>query len=379
MLVESKSPFPNISADKILDRILSEFKKIGKANIIVVGKTGVGKSSLINAVFRGDFAKTGVGKPVTQGIQVITKKGVPLQIIDTQGLEVKDYDTIKEEITKYVNEKNSSEDADDYVNLAWLCISSTGKRIEDGEIEIAKTFNDLNIPLICVLTKVDSFKETDFKKEVEKSIGQYCKTICLVRSIKVDVYNDDDEVIGTNKPKGIDELIEESFRYIPDSKKSAFSNALSIKNAKSLDIKKREAEKAINLAAAAAMTAALSPIPFSDAAMIIPIQVTMIVKISSAYGLNITSNVISSLIMSIVGSTITTSLGRTIVSNVIKLIPGFGSVVGGFISSATAGALTKALGNTYSSILYTLSSNNESGDIDFNDAVSQLKNKYDIK
>ncbi|MFZ8536615.1 hypothetical protein ACO1ZR_28380 [Klebsiella quasipneumoniae] len=40
----------------------------------MIGKTGVGKSSLINSVFRGDFARTGVGRPVTENIRTYPKR-----------------------------------------------------------------------------------------------------------------------------------------------------------------------------------------------------------------------------------------------------------------------------------------------------------------
>lgn len=41
------------------------FNKFGKANIIITGKTGVGKSTLINAIFSEKMAETGVGEPNT--------------------------------------------------------------------------------------------------------------------------------------------------------------------------------------------------------------------------------------------------------------------------------------------------------------------------
>lgn len=40
-------------------------------------------------------------------------------------------------------------------------------------------------------------------------------------------------------------------------------------------------------------------------------------------------------------------LGRTIVSNLLKMIPGAGTIVGGVISATTAATLTLALGFAY--------------------------------
>lgn len=40
-------------------------KDLGKFNLAIFGKTGVGKSTLINAIFSADIAKTGTGRPVT--------------------------------------------------------------------------------------------------------------------------------------------------------------------------------------------------------------------------------------------------------------------------------------------------------------------------
>ena len=52
-----------------------------------------------------------------------------------------------------------------------------------------------------------------------------------------------------------------------------------------------------------------------------------------------------------IGTAGTTVLGKTVVSGLLKLIPGVGSVVGGLISGATAAALTAALGEAYIAIL----------------------------
>jgi len=55
-------------------------------NILLVGKSGVGKSTLINGVFdfsENEVAKTGVGKPITlEYNEFISDKRKGLRIID---------------------------------------------------------------------------------------------------------------------------------------------------------------------------------------------------------------------------------------------------------------------------------------------------------
>ena len=71
-----------INTDKIaqdaIDAIAERINNLNRLNIIVAGKTGVGKSTLINAVFRDKLAQTGLGKPVTNHMRKITKKGLPI-------------------------------------------------------------------------------------------------------------------------------------------------------------------------------------------------------------------------------------------------------------------------------------------------------------
>src|SRR6478609_3135415 len=41
-------------------------EEIGRFNLAIFGKTGVGKSTLVNAIFGSEIAKTGIGEPVTR-------------------------------------------------------------------------------------------------------------------------------------------------------------------------------------------------------------------------------------------------------------------------------------------------------------------------
>ncbi|MCC3668899.1 GTPase RsgA [Terrisporobacter mayombei] len=56
-------------AQQCIDAINDKIKNLKKLNIIVVGKSGVGKSTLINSLFRRNFAETGLGRPATSEIR----------------------------------------------------------------------------------------------------------------------------------------------------------------------------------------------------------------------------------------------------------------------------------------------------------------------
>ncbi len=91
--------------------------------------------------------------------------------------------------------------------------------------------------------------------------------------------------------------------------------------------------------------------PFADAALLVPTQISMIAGITVIFGLDISKSFLTSFVSSTIGAAGATVLGRSIVSGLLKLIPGVGTVAGGLISGTTAGLITTALGEAYIKIM----------------------------
>ena len=127
-------------------------KEKANVNILLMGKTGVGKSSLVNAVFGEEIAKTGVGSPVTQNLEKYELKEKGLTLWDTKGIEAKDYEDTMLNVVSEIEETFESLNKDNVPHVAWLCIKEPSKRIEDCDIELLKLTKRFDIPTIVVFT-----------------------------------------------------------------------------------------------------------------------------------------------------------------------------------------------------------------------------------
>lgn len=74
------------AAQRLIDELQKEYDRMTTINVVVAGKTGSGKSTLINNVFREKMAETGTGMPITQETTKSKKKAFLSEYMTPQAL-----------------------------------------------------------------------------------------------------------------------------------------------------------------------------------------------------------------------------------------------------------------------------------------------------
>ena len=205
----------------LFNKINDENKNIIPANIMLIGKTGVGKSTLINNIFRENLAATGIGKPVTQHLKKITKEGIPINLYDSRGLEldIVVQKKVRDDINAEIDRIHKSRDinAENLIHAVWYCINSTSNRIEDFEIEWIKELSE-KVPVIIVLTQ----SLGDNSKELEKYIDNMNLNIRGIQRVLAEPF----KFANIELPRvGLMELVEKTYQVLPQGIRRAFNNA----------------------------------------------------------------------------------------------------------------------------------------------------------
>ena len=341
-----------------LTEVLEEAKKIRTdecVGVVVLGSTGVGKSTLVNAVFPDAEAETGIGAPVTQGAAWFPeerKNKEKLRILDTKGLEEKDYQQTLGAAMVAVGNSNSSEDENDHAHVAWLLVSEESARVQQSHMDIAKRFDEEGIPVIAVITKAFRRNE-EFQTKVRELLPEV-KDVVLVNSepfevagTTVDVFGLPELYYATSRAMPKDGKCRNAFREMADSAIVPLSD------------KRELARKRVKTASvAAAAIGGANPIPIADAALLIPTQAAMIVSISSAYGMKVDKESSVALLTAVAAPVAATAVGTALVGSLFKLFPGIGTLVGAVITGTVAGSITLAIGNVYMQFLNHLCERN---------------------
>lgn len=159
---------------------------ITRYNIVVIGKTGVGKSQLINYLFGKNIRVVKAGKPVTEkGFhrEEIEINGIPSTLFDTWGLEVGRSSEWIEEISKELQNRGTDQPVENWFHTILYCVSVGTSRFEDFERDIILSFAKENYRAVVILTKADLAPNEDIEaliSTIREDIGSEipCIPVC---------------------------------------------------------------------------------------------------------------------------------------------------------------------------------------------------------
>ena len=319
----------------------AESAALGRFNLAIFGKTGVGKSTLVNAIFGREIARTGIGEPVTRGSHLYVDKVGSLGLVDTQGLEVgKDNKEILSELDKAMREMRR-QPLSEQIHLAWYCIRGMDRRFEDTEADFIRRLDEIGLPVVVVLTQVprrDGHYHPDAVTLAEQIIA---RRLPIAGGRPFMTYAMADE-FADQSAYGLQEVLDASFRLAPDAVHGALVAAQEIDFAR----KAKEAQRVIAGAVTAAVGAAATPIPLSDAALLVPIQLGMMAKIAQIYKIKLEK----ATMVAIASTAAATQAGRAAFTGLLKLVPGAGTLAGGAIAASVASAFTIAMGQAWTAV-----------------------------
>ena len=104
--------------------------------------------------------------------------------------------------------------------------------------------------------------------------------------------------------------------------------------------KRKKCHKTVHAASLTAAIIGCSPIPFSDAFLLVPVQLTMMSRLHKIFGQSWSESLGKSLSREL----IVVGFGRAAVGNILKLVPAVGTVAGAAINGAVASTITESLG-----------------------------------
>ena len=377
----NKDLFESEAFGELYEEISAMMGKEVKPRILMIGKTGVGKSSVLNALFGRSVFNIGVTPTTMEFDEQIwhTAKG-DIIAIDAPGFS----DPSKDANIAGVNYDDAILDFAEKsgAHMALLVIKSDDRALEPECQFLRKWYQRENLrtfPIITVINQIDKMDPVQVWKpetinlanpitKKSKNIRTYMDWVFSLDEFRALNMSDrivafaapnpdpEDEEEEPRAPYNVELLKHKIYELLPVAAKTLFARAAKMQY--------EEGERLVNYYAGGAAAAVLAnPLPGSDFLSISAVQVAMTIHLGRLYNMEMTKQFAVSLLTPVLNS----FAGRFLAQTIISWIPGAKN----FVGSPLAFGLTKVVGM---SILAILSSGRSMEQITAEDIQNASKN-----
>lgn len=268
---------------------------------------------------------------------------MPFQLIDTIGFEpsfLKRAKAIKA-VKKWSKESAKEGNEDRQINAIWFCIDGTSRKLFPEAIKNLSKATKMweSVPVIIVITKSYSIPErAENVQMVHNAFAQqkrYAKNLKAVIPVVAQTYTLNDTAFAP--PEGIMELIDATNAVLPEGMKAAEKDIASFK----LKRKRAMAQSVITASTAAGGAVGAIPLPFADAAILVPVESGLVTALRKIYGIPDGDD--AQKIMDTILEVGTASIAAKAAISALKAIPGV-NLAGEVINAIVAAAIVAAIG-----------------------------------
>lgn len=321
-----------------------------KGKVLVIGNSGVGKSTLINAVVGKELARTGDTKyGTTKNLQVYQEEALSFDLIDTVGFENSFLQEIKarQQVKKWSEAGAKRGNETQQINMIWFCVDAneisdeTGTKFYDHAIKnLNKTISTWNsVPVIIVLTK--SFDMDDVEADVERiryvveEQTRIADKIMEVVPVVAEGYEMDENTYVNSF--GVDELTELTDELMPLGLEAGKKDLAAFQ----MKRRRMHAQSIVARYVTAGVLVGAIPIPIPDAMILEPTEIKLVNALAKNY--EIPKDKYSKKLFLAIIEVGTAGVAAKAAINALKAIPGI-NLGASALNAIIAGAIVGAIG-----------------------------------